>query len=556
MDSNTQAEGSSPASSGENGASGTTWLPSSPTWRQYVESQSIEGRPHVSAPSEEEGAAGRRAPDAGCSATAQAAEEEAPPDGFDFFDLLESEEPVETDTGGEADAAEQQDPEDPVEAAWKRWEERQAGSIVQTTRVQLEQAGAVPREVWLARQENRVTGATGTAGTTETSKWDVAIGLDTVGADSPQKPAPDHADPGNGRVFSRRLDSASRLEETHKSTKSERPEQPTKQAQPPEKAQLKGYMRTKMTGTTAQSNLLDSWCSCEAQRELVIHLFHSWLLYWSDLQPICARLMRRDLTGCPDETERVWKPLKERGVLWTDGKYHSARGESRTFRLTRRAAAALAEAGREGKPDARKLHSGKRDQADPALGMALYDSSRHRWKRTSDILGGALEALGDAEQTLDRSASEAIRCLLVEEKKQAEKRRERAAEALLLAGGLQPKRDYKKADAAYTSATCRLAAFDHSEHVIERQMVREEDSGGLTRIQNAYEVQEISGRLSFKQGGTQGLMGVVKALYYDQMVLRNYDICSSQTEALRELADKLQGAGADVDTTALDEYLE
>lgn len=44
----------------------------------------------------------------------------------------------------------------------------------------------------------------------------------------------------------------------------------------------------------------------------------------------------------------------------------------------------------------------------------------------------------------------------------------------------------------------------------------------------------------------QGLLRVAKELFYDRAELINYDIESSQTEALRELADELRAAGADV----------
>ena len=86
---------------------------------------------------------------------------------------------------------------------------------------------------------------------------------------------------------------------------------------------------------------------------------------------------------------------------------------------------------------------------------------------------------------------------------------------------------------------------------IERQTTASEDT--ISYLQNAYEM-TFGGRIFFKNGGPQGLMGAVKARAYDIEGLRNCDIKSCHTTGLRQVADKLQRVGIAVDLSAWKEY--
>jgi hypothetical protein len=98
----------------------------------------------------------------------------------------------------------------------------------------------------------------------------------------------------------------------------------------------------------------------------------------------------------------------------------------------------------------------------------------------------------------------------------------------------------------------RLTSLRLAKETIERQVVQSQD--GVAQLQNAYEIQSISGRVSFKRGGPQGLMGEVKAKAYDLENYRNYDIKSCHTAALKEVAATLEELGVEIDVSPWTEY--
>lgn len=100
----------------------------------------------------------------------------------------------------------------------------------------------------------------------------------------------------------------------------------------------------------------------------------------------------------------------------------------------------------------------------------------------------------------------------------------------------------------------QLSQLQMARETIERQTVDrlETEAAEMAVIQNAYEVQRLSGRISFKKGGPQGLMGEVKAKAYSHYT--NYDIRSCHTEALKQVADWLEELGVEIDTSPLEEY--
>ncbi len=100
-------------------------------------------------------------------------------------------------------------------------------------------------------------------------------------------------------------------------------------------------------------------------------------------------------------------------------------------------------------------------------------------------------------------------------------------------------------------ARARLSGLQLARETIARQADGEE---GVVTIQNAYTPDDSGGRISFKRGGPQGMLGGAKARAYDLEGYHNYDIESCHTAALKQWADELEELGVDIDTSPLDEY--
>ena len=86
---------------------------------------------------------------------------------------------------------------------------------------------------------------------------------------------------------------------------------------------------------------------------------------------------------------------------------------------------------------------------------------------------------------------------------------------------------------------------------INQQTTRVEN--GIAYVQNAY-TPVFGGRILFKNGGPQGMLGAVKARAYDIEGLVNYDIKSCHTTGLKEVADKLAAVGVKVDVSPWEKY--
>ncbi|WP_251961556.1 hypothetical protein [Salinibacter ruber] len=100
-------------------------------------------------------------------------------------------------------------------------------------------------------------------------------------------------------------------------------------------------------------------------------------------------------------------------------------------------------------------------------------------------------------------------------------------------------------------ARARLSGLQLARETISRQAEGEE---GVVTIQNAYTPDDSGGRITFKRGGPQGMLGAAKAKAYDLEGYHNYDIESCHTAALKQWADELEELGVDIDTSPLDEY--
>jgi hypothetical protein len=98
----------------------------------------------------------------------------------------------------------------------------------------------------------------------------------------------------------------------------------------------------------------------------------------------------------------------------------------------------------------------------------------------------------------------------------------------------------------------QLTSLRLAKETVKRQVIQSQD--GVAQLQNAYEIQEISGRVSFRRGGPQGLMGEVKARAYDLNHYRNFDIASCHTSAFKQVAEMLAQIGVEIDVSAWEEY--
>ncbi len=104
----------------------------------------------------------------------------------------------------------------------------------------------------------------------------------------------------------------------------------------------------------------------------------------------------------------------------------------------------------------------------------------------------------------------------------------------------------------------QLTTLRMMKETIERQIIDEEDDldpeDSIVRLKNAYRMQKVSGRVSFKGGGPQGLHSEVKARFYDLEDYRNYDIAQCHTSALEQVAEILSELGTEIDVSPWKEY--
>lgn len=98
----------------------------------------------------------------------------------------------------------------------------------------------------------------------------------------------------------------------------------------------------------------------------------------------------------------------------------------------------------------------------------------------------------------------------------------------------------------------QLTSLRLAKETVKRQVIMQQD--GVAQLQNAYEIQKISGRVSFRRGGPQGLMGEVKAKVYDLENYRNFDIKSCHTSAFKQVAKMLAEIGVEIDVSAWERY--
>jgi len=222
--------------------------------------------------------------------------------------------------------------------------------------------------------------------------------------------------------------------------------------------------------------------------------------------------------GISYPTERAWRGSSLIEV-WEDGEYVSpeeanfkgTEPKARKFRVKQEALHEWTRLGAEGGSRRYKAHRRELVRTDEPQPMTtdLYDENRN------DIPGlveEALEVLMESDHELRLDAIE-----------EAEK-------------------EIAKRDGA--EARNQLTSLRLAKEATKRQVIGEQ--AGVAKLQNAYKIQKISGRVSFKRGGPQGLMQEIKAAAYDLERYRNFDIKSCHTTGMEQTAEMLADVGVDV----------
>jgi hypothetical protein len=365
------------------------------------------------------------------------------------------------------------------------------------------------------------------------------------------------------------------------------------------KADYNGYFQTELTANYLQRDRLNEEVSkvpSEIQtvyRHGIIHFLNCARVYWLDKwHAIHSEALKAGLPGgwsldeITRKTSKLWDFEGSVIQCFGDGFCRSPDddgegGLTRKYRIDPQFAIEFWELAE--KADANyKLHSeegetGKRDRSSAALTTTLRDEGGNRWGEERELPGGyyslpdgAMRVMMDTEHKIDISEITEMKAILKQEYLEARARFEQAEKTyenmayLDEEGSARTEHEAERIREARTTMKAMKTRKQKAEgryhsllsglQIITRQADRIE--GGIAYVQNAYEIQEVSGRKTFKKGGPQGLPAVLKAFAYSMEHVYNYDIKSSQTTGLRQLAEDLRRVGYDVDTEALDTYIE
>lgn len=303
--------------------------------------------------------------------------------------------------------------------------------------------------------------------------------------------------------------------------------------------------------------------------------------------PISYRLIQkacRDM-GCriPSSTKAVWSPLRARGLLIVQGYFYregDGPGRSRRFRLSRGLMERLINAAEKGVETETRYNLMTGARIRKARKTKLTYDGTHSWKGRSTPIYRVLKTLKGQRDLVNKRA--------VEEHLQAKRAKKqnarwqyemkRAAFFGLLrrccrrqegkwvlndevgAGTKeaisQARRDAYEAWRAYTRARSRYSQDLQLWVDIKAQGLEPapDQPSGIYEYTTAYKVQEASGRLTMTCGLQNASKEMKAAAAKGISDYHNYDIKSSQTEALRqEMRDAVE-AGADLDPSVLSDY--
>ena len=330
----------------------------------------------------------------------------------------------------------------------------------------------------------------------------------------------------------------------------------------------KSYLCFDICGTAAQRRLLDEKVAAaseavrESYRGFVLHLYHTAEVYEPErYSPIHSDVLKTELPGAErlaNDTSRLWNFPESVIECKDDGAYSYANEEAREYRLRIDFAMRLAAAGVEDRrqsPCGYNLLTGRRSRGSrPALRTRFRTPSGHLWGTSSAIdtkgidahslLDGALRRLDEATHPINDERLDAV------------------VAAHWPSGSDNPDQPFSpsspgdpldSAPLADDAQVGRRMALASSVRAVRGQITGRD--GPVAYLKNAYEVQPLSGRVSFRRGGPQGLPRIAKAFAYDLDNVFNWDIKSCHTAAIRCLSADLRAAGCDVDTAPWDNYL-
>lgn len=273
-----------------------------------------------------------------------------------------------------------------------------------------------------------------------------------------------------------------------------------------------------------------------------------------------------DLAEGVQKTERVWGPLEAAGLIEVR---HFRKGVCRRYVLPADVAVAFAEA-RGGSATRFDALTGNRTRARYQTELT-YDG-KHSWKEKSGLVYDVLSYWRGARCLANKPAMEAYLERAKEAAHAAQNAAEEAGRALSRVKAALPwgpltvadtktfeyaKGTYRRARRAAEKAMSSYAQDDHCWGVACDQSMKPAEGypAGIVEFTPAYEVQMLSGRLTFRGGGPQNLSREAKAAFYSGIPgLVNYDLIGSQTRKLVEEFEDAVAAGAELDLTVLTDY--
>lgn len=310
-----------------------------------------------------------------------------------------------------------------------------------------------------------------------------------------------------------------------------------------------------------------------AMRAMLIHLVHCHTVYRhryeDDGVPIPWNAIA-DLEDGVAKTREVWAPLEAVGFVEARP-FRS--GTCRRFILDTEVLLAFA--------DARGTSSTRYDAMTGQRTRARYRTDLtydgvHSWKGRSTLMYDVLRYWRGARCLANHTAAEAYLTRARAAVCRAENEADEAGRSLrridrdvrqsepygpLTAAAHGPigaaKAAYRQARRLAAKAAARYAQDAHCWGVACDQVTTSTTGFPLDIVpfQPAYEVQSLSGRLTFRGGGPQNLSREAKAAMYSGIPgLINYDIVGSQTSKLVEEFEDAIRAGADLDISVLTEY--
>jgi hypothetical protein len=297
-----------------------------------------------------------------------------------------------------------------------------------------------------------------------------------------------------------------------------------------------------------------------AARRFLAHVWHCQSAHRHEYEegvPISHRLIGK-MDRAPHhkaDTSQVWKPAVEEGLLKVR-EHRYIEGRSREFALSSDFMASLLEASEKGSSVKTRynLTTGKRTRKKAQTALT-YDGE-NSWKKRSTTIHRTLKQLEGQRDLVNKDAVDRELGRIKSELDHARDRYQSAAK-VAVGNGAKTREHLFELARKYERARARYAQNRRIWNEIFGQgLVEAEDMpDGIYSYETAYEVQEASGRLTMKVGLQNASERVKAAAARGIPGYRNYDIKSSQTEALIQEFEDANERGADLDLSILTGYV-